>query len=141
MNAPFAPVAIIIASNVIYHLSQRLTPARSNPAASLVVTYAVSIALSFALFALYPPEGGLAASFKELRWPSYLLGIGAAGIEVGFLLAYRSGWPIGTAALCTTAALTVALIPIGMLWFAERPTPVNAAGIVLALTGLFLMGR
>ena len=64
------------------------------------------------------------------------LAIVVVGLEVGFLLAYRAGWNISLAAIVSNASLTLLLIPIGMLLFRERPTPVNLIGVAICVAGL-----
>jgi drug/metabolite transporter (DMT)-like permease len=133
------PILVVVASNLIYHMTQKTITPRANVAASLVVTYAVSLVLSFALFFAFPPEEGLGTAFRSLNASSYWLGLGVVGVEVGFLLAYRVGWPLSLAAVYSSALLTILLVPIGLLFWRERLSLANVLGIVLSLAGIALM--
>ena len=62
------------------------------------------------------------------------------GLELGFLLVYRSGWKVSIAALFSNALVTVLLIPVGMLIFKEQLDLKKALGIALASVGLWLIG-
>jgi uncharacterized membrane protein len=69
------------------------------------------------------------------------MGIGAAAIEVGFMLAYRMGWKISLAAIATNVAATAVLIPIGLLVFREHLSTRNILGVVFCVLGLLLVMR
>ena len=67
--------------------------------------------------------------------------IGALLIELGYLLAYRAGWPVSTASVITNGAVAMLLLPIGALFFSEAITLVRVGGVALCLTGLYLLQR
>ena len=62
-------------------------------------------------------------------------------IEMGFLLAYRTGWRISIAAVATNAAAALVLIPIGLLVFKDHLSLKNVVGLVFCLVGLALLMR
>jgi drug/metabolite transporter (DMT)-like permease len=81
----------------------------------------------------------LRQSFQQLNWASVGLGVTLVGLELGFLLAYRLGWSVSLAGLASNATVSVLLLPVGYLLFRERLTPLNLAGVVVAVIGLVLM--
>lgn len=134
----YAPVLLAVLGNLLYHSSQRLTPAAANPFLSVGVSFSAAAALCFIL---YKATGGgpAAADLRALSWTSLGLGAAVVVIETSFLIAYRLGWPVGLAGLTVTALQTALLIPIGRVFFHERLTPMGWAGVALCLAGLALL--
>ena len=113
---------LTIAANVGYHLSQRSIDAGTNPLVSLQITYAVALLVTCAALPFFPSQTAAPwpAQLRSANWASYALGVAIVGLELGFLLAYRAGWKVGVAALYSNAAVTLLLIPPGILFFQER---------------------
>lgn len=141
MNLYYISVIIVIASNVLYHISQKSISGTINPAISLMVTYTVALILSFGLYFIFPAQEGILNGFKRLNWASYALGASILGLEMGFLLAYRAGWNISTVALFTNICIAIILIPIGLLFYKEHVNPVNIIGIVLSIAGVVCISQ
>jgi drug/metabolite transporter (DMT)-like permease len=139
MSMFYISITVTILSSALYHFSQRSTPQNANPAAALLVTYAVAMGLPVALLYFVPANGGLLAEVRRLNWASYLLALAVVGLEIGFLLAYRSGWSIGLAAVLVNVAASLILVPVALLYFRDRLSWVNLAGIVVCLVGLVLL--
>jgi len=125
-------------STVLYNLFQKLTPADANPALSLSITYIVSLAATLMLFAVYP-TASLGASFQKLNWASFALGLAIFGVEIGTLLAYRSGWPISLLGIMVNVVASVVLVSIGSIFFKEKLSLVNILGIVVCIGGLAMI--
>ena len=134
-------IGLAAVSTALYHLVQKLTPANANPALTLTITYLTSALLCLALIPFYPLQDGLSASLKQLNWTSVGLGFALVGLEIGFLLAYRVGWDISLAALIANVAVTLLLVPIGLLFFKEKVSPVNIVGIVVCIVGLIMVNK
>lgn len=139
----FGSMLLTIISNVGYHLSQRSISTKINPLISLALTYAVALAATLIALPLFatPGAGTLGQQIKSANWATYTLGFALVGLELGFLLVYRSGWKVSIAALFSNAFVTVLLIPLGILLFKEQLDPRKALGILLASAGLWLLGR
>ncbi len=133
-------MALAVISNVFYHLAQKLTPTSANPALALMVTYSVAGAVSLvALLLFFPLESGLGQAMRKVNWASVMLGIAVAGIELGYLLAYRAGGKISLVQIVVSTAITLILIPVGLAFFQEKLSWFNGIGIVLCLAGLILI--
>lgn len=130
----------VILFYVVYHLGQRNIPHQVNPAASLFITYSICLILSLVMFLWFPAPEGIRAAFAQVNWVSYALAIGVVGLEVGFLLVYRSGWKLSMAAIYSNVSVALLLIPIGMIFYQERLTKTNTLGVVFAILGIVLMG-
>jgi multidrug transporter EmrE-like cation transporter len=132
-------VGLAITSTLLYHITQKLTPADVNPALALIVTYTVSLVLCLFLLPLFPLAKDVREALGQLNWASFGLAFALVGLEVGFLLAYRSGWNISIAAIFVNVAGTLLLVPIGLLFFKERLSPVNLLGILVCILGLIMI--
>ena len=123
------------------HLLQRLVPAGANVGATLASAYVVAALACIAAFPLLTPGKSLAEGFVTVPWHSLALGVAIAACEIGVLLAYRAGWPVGTTGVSTSAAMTLILLPIGVLAFGEAMTLSRTAGIAMTVGGLYLLAR
>lgn len=134
------PMAVVVLANIMYHVCTRSIVTTVHPLSSLMATYIVAILMTLVL---YPFFGGqfaeLSSELRQLNWASYALALGIVGLEVGFILAYRTGWRINIAALYSTVLVSLLLIPIGLGFFREKLSLLNCVGIVFAITGVVLM--
>lgn len=135
----YASISLAILSSVAYHVVMKYTPAQVNPAISLGITYLVSVGLCGLLLLVFPLGETVIREVRKLNWASYVLALALVGLEVSFLLAYRAGWKISTAAIIVNAVATLLLVPVGLLLFEERLTPTNLAGIVVCVAGLVMI--
>jgi drug/metabolite transporter (DMT)-like permease len=130
--------SLAILASTLYHIFQKSTPAEVNPALSLLVTYGTAAVATLGLFIFYPPQN-LAQDFAKLNWASYALGLSIVGLELGILLAYRFGWQISLLGVVVHIAAALILLPIGLLLFREKLSPLNLVGIGLCILGLILV--
>jgi drug/metabolite transporter (DMT)-like permease len=135
----YVSISITILASALYHFSQKATPKGVNPPTSLMVTYIVALVLTITLLLFMPARGGIWAELRRLNWASYLLAVSIVGLEVGFLLVYRSGWNIGLAAVLVNVVASLLLVPVAILIFKDHLTWVNVAGIVTCLIGLIML--
>jgi multidrug transporter EmrE-like cation transporter len=135
----YISIGLAILCSVLYHIFIKLTPGNVHPVVSLIATYGMAAIICFGLLLLLPLKTRLGQSFKQLNWASYALAAALVGLEMGFLLAYRAGWPISLSAIVVNVAVTVLLMPIGLLLFEEELSFVNVAGILLSIVGLIMM--
>lgn len=63
------------------------------------------------------------------------------GLEVGFLYAYKAGWPVSTASIVQSAFLSLALLVVGALLYQEAVTPGKILGAVICLVGLYFLSK
>ncbi len=132
-------ITLAVLSSVLYHFAQKEIPAGVHPVVSVVVTYAVSLLLSLVLLYFLHPPGGLWPALKQLNWASYVLALSLIGLELGFLLVYRSGWSIGLAAVVVNVVASLILIPIALFVFRDKLSWVNIAGVLVCLVGLVML--
>lgn len=135
----YLSIALTVASNVLYHVFLKLLPQHVHPLFALIVTYLTAAGATSLLYCFSPQKLPLLDHLRELNWASYALGVAIIGLEIGFLLAYRSGWDISMAGLVSSTAVAVLLIPVGVLFFQETMSGVNLLGVLLCLAGLVLV--
>jgi drug/metabolite transporter (DMT)-like permease len=134
-------LSLAIASTVAYHVILKLTPAGANPLLSLMVTYGAVTVLFGAVLALGPGEFGWRDEVRHVNWTALALAVAIIGLDLGFILLYRSGFEVSLGALVTQTAAAMLLVGIGVLVFRERLSLANGLGIVLCLAGLWLVNR
>ncbi len=132
-------IALTICSSALYHFSQKEIPAGVHPIVSVIVTYAVSIAICLGLLYFLWPKEGFWTAVRQLNWASYVLALSLIGLEVGFLLVYRAGWNIGLAAMLVNVVASLILVPVALFFFRDKLSWINIAGILVCLVGLVML--
>ena len=132
---------LVVVSTVLYQLGQRAIPAGANALVATVAAYVVATAGAVLMMPLLARDVALASSWRTLNYGTLLVGVGALGIEIGFLLAYRAGWAISNVSMVANAMVALALLLIGAIAFREPITAARGAGIALCLAGLWLVAR
>lgn len=139
MFAYLWPLGLAVLSNVVYQICAKSVPEGMNPLASLTVTYAIGAVVSLALYYALDKNADIAREYKQLNWAPFVLGLVVVGLEVGFIYAYKAGWPVSTAQIVQAAVLAVLLIFVGYGLYKEEITWNKIAGIVICLAGLTLI--
>jgi len=141
MSGFYLAFALTVIGMLLYHLSQKAVPKETNPFFVIAIAYVVGIALCVAFAFTYPGKKSLIETFKASNWAVFTLGAAAALIELGFLLAYRTGWRISIAAVATNAAAAVVLIPVGLFVYKDHLSWQNVIGLIFCVVGLALLVR
>lgn len=135
------PIALVIVSNTVYQLCTKGVPTGMDPFASLTVTYAVGMLISAVMFFALNKGGSLVHEYGKLNWAPLTLGIVIVGLEVGYIFAYKAGWPVSTAATVQSAVLAVVLIFVGWLLYKEALTWNKLVGVAICLIGLWFINK
>ena len=133
------PLGLVVLSNVFYQICAKSVPEKMNPLASLTVTYTVSAICALILFFALGKGASLSEEYKSLNWAPFVLGLVIVGLEVGYIYAYKAGWPVSTAQIVQAAVLAVILIFVGYLLYKEPVTWNKIVGIIICLAGLGLI--
>lgn len=141
MSSLYWPIALVVASNVVYHISSKSTPADLNPFAALTVTYLVGAVSSAILYFSLNHGGNLLAEYRHLNWSSFALGVAIVGLEAGFIYMYKAGWNISTAQLICSSVLAICLICVGALLYHESISLSKILGVLVCMFGLYLINR
>ncbi|MCD7905968.1 MAG: EamA family transporter [Clostridiales bacterium] len=130
------PIALVVASNIVYHICAKSVPAEINPLASLTITYLTGAIAAAALYFILDKEPNLIGEYRRLNWAPFALGIAIVGLETGFIYAYKAGWLVNTASVVQSTFLAAALIFVGFFLFKETITLNKIIGIIICLIGL-----
>lgn len=141
MSGFYVAFVLTVMGMLLYHLSQKAVPKDANPLFVIVIAYLVGIAVCLLIAVVYPAKKGLFDTFRGSNWAVFTLGAAAALIELGFLLAYRTGWRISIAAVATNAAAAIVLIPVGLIVFKDHLSLRNVIGLLFCIVGLALVVR
>ena len=133
------PLALIIISNTVYQICAKSVPSGMNPLASLTITYAVATIISALLYFILNRDGNLITEWRVTNWAPFLLGMVIVGLEVGYIYAYKAGWPISAAQIVQSSILAVVLIFVGYILYREDITWNKVIGILICLCGLGLI--
>lgn len=141
MTTFYFPFGLAVGGMLVYHLSQKSIPREMNPFFATMIAYMAGIVVCAICALTLPGNKSLLSSVRESNWAVFGVGAAAACIEVGFLLAYRTGWRISVAAVATNVAVTAMLIPIGIIIFKDHLSLRNIVGFVFCVLGLVLVVR
>ena len=133
------PLGLVVLSNVVYQICAKSVPEGMNPLASLTITYVIGAVVSLILYYLLNKNANILAEYRNVNWAPFVLGIVIVGLEVGYIYAYKAGWPVSTAQIVQAAVLAVILIFVGHMLYMESNTWNKIIGIVVCLCGLGLI--
>lgn len=134
-------LALAIAATVGYHVVTKLVPAGAHPVATLLTAYLFGSFLCAGILLVTPVEAGFRSHFTLVNWTAPALAASIVLIDLAFILLYRSGFAVSLGALVTQVSAALALLGLGFLFFKDRLTMSQLAGIVLCLAGLWLVNR
>lgn len=83
MIAYIWPIALVVASNIIYHICSKSVPRDINPFASLTVTYLIGAIACAILYFTVGRGGNPVKELAKLNWAPFVLGIVIVGLEAG----------------------------------------------------------
>lgn len=133
------PLALVVLSNVLYQICAKSVPDGVNPLASLTITYLTGAITSMILYYALNKDANIILEYKKINWAPFVLGISIVGLEVGYIYAYKAGWPVSTAQIVQASVLAVILIFVGYLIYHEEITWNKIVGIIVCLAGLGLI--
>jgi len=139
MFAYIWPIALVVLANTIYQVAAKSIPSDMNPLASLTIVYLVGAVSSIAMYYSVNRGANLVTELAKTNWAPFILGIAVVGLEVGFIYAYKAGWPVSTASIVQSSFLAVALIFVGFLAYHEPLTWNKLVGVVICLVGLYFI--
>jgi len=134
-------MAVLLAAcgGVIYHISAKSVPRDAAPSLVLLVAYMTALSISGLAYVSLQMEPGDIRRLRLLHPGILGLGLGAAMIELGYLLAYRAAWPVSVTPVIVNSIVAMFLIPLGAMAFDEHVSVARIGGVVLCLTGVWLL--
>ncbi|MFK7732089.1 MAG: hypothetical protein AB8B48_10780 [Pseudomonadales bacterium] len=138
MSSQLGSATIVIVSILMYQTFIKAVPEHINPINALLTFYITALVCTLIAAKLLPATQG-AVSISEFSWAAAAVGVAIVGIELGYLLMYRSGWHLATAPLITMGAASILLLPISLLVFQQPWSTRYLFGIGFCLLGLYLL--
>ncbi len=135
------PIALVVVSNILYQLCAKSVPKDMDTMASMTVTYTVGAICSAIIYFVINRNGNLLGEYAKMNIAPALLGVSVVGLEVGFIYAYKAGWPVSAASIVQSAFLAVALILVGGLVYKEPITFNKIFGAAVCLVGLYFINK
>ncbi len=135
------PIAVIVVSNIFYHICTKSIPEGVDPFASLTVTYLVGAAVSAVMFFVLNRGGNIFAEYKHLNWTSWVLGLAIIGLEIGSIYMYKAGWNVSSGLILHSSIVAVLLVFLGALAYKETITATKLIGVLVCLAGIYLINR
>ena len=133
------PLLMIVGGSVIYHVSQKSTPAAVNPFLALCISFALA---SLACLGLYAAREGLSiGQLHRVNWTTFALALALVAIESGYLIGYRAGLKLNITSFACNSLTALVLLAIGTLFYRESFTLRTGSGMVLCAGGLLLLLR
>ncbi|MDO5459855.1 MAG: EamA family transporter [Eubacteriales bacterium] len=133
------PIALVIFSNLLYHICAKSAPETVHPFAALTVTYLTSALASGILYFALAPQANLVKECGKVNWASIVLGVAIVGLEGGWLYAYKAGWQVNSGFIVQSAFVSVLLLFVGYFLYHEALTWNKLVGVVICLLGLFFI--
>ena len=133
------PLGLVVLSNVFYQICAKAVPDKMNPFASLTITYLVGALASLIMYFALNKGGNIFREYQKTNWAPFVLGLVIVGLEVGYIYAYKAGWPVSVAQIVQAAILAVILIFVGYMLYKEAITWNKIVGIIVCLAGLGLI--
>lgn len=135
------PIILVVISNILYQVCAKSVPKDMDAMASMTITYLVGDLCSAVMYFIMNRNGNLLHEYSKINAAPILLGISVVGLEVGFIYAYKVGWPVSTASIVQSAFLSIALIIVGAVCYHEGITTNKVLGVAICLVGLYFINK
>lgn len=109
-----------------------------DPFVGLSATYAVALIGSILLSIVTQWTFFNQQKFTFTKY-NLLLGLIIIGVEGGYMLMYRAGWPISKASITVNIILAIVLVMVGAIIFHEPINIKKIIGIILCILGILFL--
>lgn len=137
----YVSLAIAVTGLSVYHLSLKRVPQDVNLFFFLAIGYVLAAGLCVASARLAGGKMPWEMVSGSLLTTLGMLAVGVLLIEVGVLLAYRHGWPMGPFGPVSNALAAAVLLPVAVIFFKDSVSRSQVIGLVLVVAGMILMSR
>ena len=131
-------MTLAVLANVFYHVASKSIPAEQNAFMGLVVNYATALIASAILFFLTPHEKIFVEAARS-NWACILMGVSITGVEAAFVMIYRAGGELSTAALVVNILIALAMLVVGGIFYHEEISVRKIFGAALCVAGVVLL--
>ena len=138
MTPQLLSALLVIASIAMYQICMKSIPEGLSPFSALITFYLSALIFTVIAAKLIPIEDFSIAQVT-FSWPAALVGLAIVGIELGYLLMYRSDWSLAVAPLIGMGGSAIILLVVGLLFFKEPVSLRMLSGMAMCLIGLYLL--
>ena len=133
------PLLMIVGGGVLYHVSQKATPAAVDPFLALCISFGLASLVCLGLF--IARQGFSASQLHRVNWTSVALACSLVAIESGYLIGYRAGLKLNITSFICNNLIALVLLGVGTLLYREAFTIRTGSGMVICAAGLLLLLR
>jgi drug/metabolite transporter (DMT)-like permease len=134
-------ILIPMLAGTFYHLGQKSLKAVINPFLLFAITYFVGAVIMLLLY--FFNTQSLTIKIPNLDFKSltsmFLITLGFMGIELGFLLVYRSGLPVSHSSFVSSLGTSMILLFFGIFFFQEVISFKQWIGLACAFIAFILL--
>lgn len=138
MTNIFLPIILAVAANTFYQVASKGIPQDQNVFMGLIVNYFVALVSCIVLF-LFSNHNSLTDEIFKTNWACVLMGLSITAVEFAFVIIYRLGGEVSTAALIVSILLAVALMIVGVFFYDEPMTMKKIIGAILCIAGIIVI--
>jgi drug/metabolite transporter (DMT)-like permease len=133
------PLLMIVGGGVLYHVSQKATPAAVDPFLALFISFGLASLACLGIF--IARQGFSAAQLHSVSWTSIALALSLVAIESGYLIGYRAGLRLNITSFVCNNLIALVLLGVGTILYREAFTLRTGSGMVICAAGLLLLLR
>ena len=144
----YLPILLTVASSAAYHFILKQVSSKGSLFLMLFGTYLISALICLGLyfsFALGESSANQnqSSSFLKPENTVYIvvLALSLVGIELGYLLAYKSGGQVGQVSMIAQAISMIVLLGVGLYLGKDQVTLTKALGVATGLISFALLAR
>jgi uncharacterized membrane protein len=109
-----------------------------NPFAGIVVVYLTALLTSLVVYFLSAKGIPLFTEMKKVNAFSVILGIVVCFVDLGYILAYRSGFSIGKLSPLSSVTLIIVMALIAVVFYKEKLPVRHIIGLLIAAIGILM---
>jgi uncharacterized membrane protein len=130
-------ISLVIISNILYSFFESIIPGDVNPVIALCSMYTGGALIVLPFYIKNRNKYEVRRNHFESR--VILFALANMLTDLGFLLAFRTGWELGTFNIISNISVLIILTVLGIFIYKEKLTTMNLFGIILGIIGLYLL--
>ena len=129
---------LIVSASAMYHVASEKTAPDVNPFAGIIVIYLTALLTSLVVYFVSAKGIPLFAEMKKVNAFSIILGVVVCLVDLGYIMAYRSGFSIGKLSPLSSVTLIIVMALIAVIFYKEKLSPRHIIGLIIAAVGILL---
>ena len=129
---------LIVSASAMYQVASEKTAPDVNPFAGIIVIYLTALLTSLVVYYVSAKGIPLIAQMKKVNVFSIILGVVVCLVDLGYIMAYRSGFSIGKLSPLSSVTLIIVMALIAIIFYKEKLSPRHIIGLIIAAVGILL---